>query len=126
MKQIIPSILIVLLSFFIVSCGQRGNKNNIATSSEKVEVVSNNGTYSYLDNSVELEITISGDYWSSKTKIITGAGSVYDNENTQYENGILKGDDIYEGHGIVEVGYVSGNNLTMYVGGHSTVTLHKN
>ena len=41
--------------------------------------------------SVELEITISGDYWSSKTKIITGAGSVYDNENTQYENGILKG-----------------------------------
>ena len=56
--------------------------------------------------------------------MVTGFGSDYDNQNAQYDNGIVKGNDLYESSGMVKVGYVNGNSLTTSIGGQS-VTLSK-
>jgi hypothetical protein len=82
------------------------------------------GTYSYKDNSVEILITISGSFWRGKTIMITGFGSDYDDQNAQYDNGIVKGKDLYESSGMVKIGYVDGNSLTTAVG-DQRVTLSK-
>lgn len=82
------------------------------------------GTYSYSDNSAQLTITISGNTWSGKTMMITGMGSEYDNQNAQYDNGVVKGNDLYENSGMVKIGYVSGQSLHTSVAEQS-VTLRK-
>jgi hypothetical protein len=92
---------------------------------QKEEAQTVDGTYSYKDNSAELVITIGGNSWSGKTMMVTGFGSDYDNRKAQYDNGIVKGNDLYESSGMVKVGYVNGNSLTTSVGGQS-VTLRKN
>ena len=55
---------------------------------------------------------------------LSGMGENYDNQNTKYESGILKGNSLYEKSGMVEVGYLSGNRLTTSIGGQ-TVVLRK-
>jgi hypothetical protein len=118
------------------SCGNNSNKSNSSNSDndnisksslqeQPKEEESINGLYSYEDNSAKLTIRISGNSWSGKTIIITGFGSDYDNENAQYDNGIVNDNDLYESSGIVKVGYVNGNSLTTSIGGQS-VTLRKN
>jgi hypothetical protein len=82
------------------------------------------GLYSYEDNSAKLTIRISGNSWSGKTIIITGFGSDYDNQNAQYDNGIVNDNDLYESSGMVKVGYVSGQSLHTSVAEQS-VTLSK-
>jgi hypothetical protein len=57
--------------------------------------------------------------------MLTGFGSDYDNQNVQYDNGIVKGNDLYESSEMVKFGYVNCNSLTTSVGGQS-VTLRKN
>ncbi len=101
-------------------------KNSNSNSQTKQKKSSNRiaGTHSYKDNSAELVITISGNSWSGKTMMVTGFGSDYDNQNAQYDNGIVKGNDLYESSGMVKVGYVNGNSLTTSIGGQS-VTLSK-
>ncbi|MBK0383782.1 hypothetical protein I5M32_12505 [Pedobacter sp. SD-b] len=89
------------------------------------DINSIDGTYLYKDDSAELEITISGDTWTGKTTVITGFGSDYDNQNTNYDNGIVKNNNLYNSSGTVKVGYINGNSLITSVGEHS-VTLLKN
>jgi hypothetical protein len=123
---------IIMLS----SCGNNSNKSNSSNSDnaskssssqqeQPKEEESIDGLYSYEDNSAKLSIRINGNTWSGKTIIITGFGSDYDNQNAQYDNGIVNDNDLYESSGIVKVGYVNGNSLTTLVGGQS-VTLRKN
>lgn len=132
--NIITSITVLfIITVLSTSCENNSTKNNSSNSQpssqvehespEKVETI--DGVYSYKDNSAELVITINGSSWSGKTMMITGFGSDYDNQNAQYDNGIVKGNDLYESSGMVKVGYVNGNSLTTSVGGQS-VTLQKN
>jgi hypothetical protein len=81
------------------------------------------GIYSYKDESISLQITISGNTWLGKTVIITGMGS--ENDDVTYESGIVKGNTLYESSGYVEIGNVSGRSLTTSIS-NSRVTLTKN
>jgi len=129
-------IFICCCIFMLSSCGNNSNKSNSSNSDndnmrkssqqeQPKEEESINGLYSYEDNSAKLTIRISGNSWSGKTIIITGFGSDYDNQNAQYDNGIVNDNDLYESSGMVKVGYVNGNSLITSVGGQS-VTLRKN
>jgi len=127
-KSILIALLVFPFSIAIMSCGNNSstpktNPQIQSIKSDEQETI--DGTYSFKDNSAELKITISGSSWSSKTMMITGFGSDYDNQNAQYDNGVIKGNDLYESSGMVKVGYVNGNSLTTSVGGQS-VTLRKN
>lgn len=109
------------------NAGSNSSSSTSSSSSQQEqpkEEESIDGLYSYEDNSAKLTIRISGNSWSGKTIIITGFGSDYDNQNAQYDNGIVKGNDLYESSGMVKVGYVSGHSLTTSIGGQS-VTLRK-
>lgn len=122
----LKSVIVLAISVFIMSCGNNSESNQSNSKSQKQEdVETTDGTYSYNDNSAELVITISGNSWSGKTMMVSGFGSDYDNQNAQYDNGIVKGNDLYESSGMVKVGYINGNSLTTSVGGQS-VTLRKN
>ena len=82
------------------------------------------GRYTYRDNSVELEIVISGNTWTGKSMIVSGFGSENDRQNAQYESGILRGNELYESSGTMQIGYINGNSLTTSVFGQK-VTLSK-
>ena len=82
------------------------------------------GVYRYVDNSVEAEVTVSGDRWSGKTMIISGFGRDHDLENAQYDNGIVRGKDLFESSGNLKIGFINGKNLTTSLGDQS-VTLMK-
>lgn len=101
---------------------QSNNSNVIKTPKEELEV--KDGIYYYSDNMLNLSITIKGNIWIGKTMFLSGMGENYDNQNTKYESGILKGNSLYEKSGMVEVGYLSGNRLTTSIGGQ-TVVLRK-
>jgi hypothetical protein len=82
------------------------------------------GRYTYHDNSVDIQINISGDSWTGKTKIISGLGDEYDNENIEYESGVVRGSALYDPSGFAEIGKVDGTNLRTTIGGNS-ITLRK-
>ena len=92
-----------------------GTNNSKSTNTQVEETI--NGIYTYSDNSFETEITVSGDRWYGKTMIVTGFGADYDRQNSQRDNGIVNGNDLYESSGMVKIGYVSGKSLTTSIGG---------
>ena len=118
---------LLLLSFGIVSCENKPttnqstddavvNSTSAETSSEtptddSKSEISNSGVYTYKDNSTELQITVSGNRWMGKTVIVSGFGAEYDNQNAQYDNGIINGNDLYESSGNIKIGYIDGNSL---------------
>lgn len=118
-----------ILAFMVIGCKNNSSNENIeqsAGSNSSVESISENinGTY-YLDsNSASLEITVSGNTWVGKTLIKTGFGDAYDSENAEYQNGIMKENDLYDDSGYVKIGYVHGGSLTTTISGQS-VTLSK-
>lgn len=81
-----------------------------------------NGVYSYKDDSAELQIVVSGESWTGKTRIITGMGEEYD--KVEFESGVVKGNELFESSGYVKIGYIQGNTLTTTIGGNA-VTLRK-
>ncbi len=81
-----------------------------------------NGVYTYKDDSAELQIVVSGESWTGKTRIITGMGEEYD--KVEYESGVVKGNELFESAGYVKIGYIQGNALTTTIGGN-IVTLRK-
>lgn len=115
----------LILSVVSMSCGNNGQNSKSDSQVSKAEVQTIDGTYSAKDRSGEIIITITGNSWTGKTIMRSGVGSDYDNENAQYDNGIIKGNDLYESSGMVKVGYVNGNSLTTSAGSN-VVTLHKN
>jgi hypothetical protein len=122
---------LLLLSFGIVSCENKSttnqssdeaveNSSSAETSSEtptddSKSEISNSGVYTYKDNSTELQITVSGNRWMGKTVIVSGFGAEYDNQNAQYDNGIINGNDLYESSGNIKIGYIDGNSLVATV-----------
>lgn len=122
---------LLLLSFGIVSCENKPttnqssdeaveNSSSTETSSEtptddSKSEISNSGVYTYKDNSTELQITVSGNRWMGKTVIVSGFGAEYDNQNAQYDNGIINGNDLYESSGNIKIGYIDGNSLVATV-----------
>lgn len=122
---------LLLLSFGIVSCENKPttnqstddaveNSTSAETSSETPtddsnSEISNSGIYTYKDNSTELQITVSGNRWMGKTVIVSGFGEEYDNQNAQYDNGIINGNDLYESSGNIKIGYIDGNSLVATV-----------
>ena len=73
------------------------------------------GTYVYSEDNFEARITISGSNWSGVT-ILYG--------ESQYDNGVVIGNSIYDDSGLVEVGYVNGYGLVTTLGS-TRVTLMK-
>jgi len=122
--------LISISTMVFISCNSNSNKNNNSNSdnsesnTEEPKEESVDGLYTYEDNSANLSIRVSGISWSGKTLIVSGFGEEYDNQNAQYDNGIIKGKELFENSGMVKVGYISGNSLTTSIGGQS-VTLRK-
>ena len=128
MKNII---LLLLLTSGTISCENKPSNNQTtdnavenststeATSETSIDdsksEINNNGIYTYKDNSTELQITVSGNRWMGKTVIISGFGSEYDNQNAQYDNGILNGSDLYESSGNIKIGYIDGSSLVASV-----------
>jgi hypothetical protein len=110
----IPYTIAVTITIFVTSCSGVINK-------ESKEEESINGLYSYEDNSAKLSIIVSGSSWTGKTIIVTGFGSEYDNLNTQYDTGIMKGNDLFESSGMVKVGYIKGNSLITSMVGKSVI-----
>lgn len=120
-----------IISVLIISCsgsGHRSDSKRGSTSTERSvgedSYAGVDGTYLYEDNSVRLMIRVSGNSWSGKTILISGFGAAYDNENAQYDNGIMKGSDLYESSGNIKIGEISGNSLTTSMGGQQ-VTLSR-
>tara|TARA_B100001971_G_C17949643_1_gene411874 strand:+ start:150 stop:617 length:468 start_codon:yes stop_codon:yes gene_type:complete len=91
--------------------------NRSASSSKKSTSI--NGTYSLDAGDGELTITISGNSWRSKFVMVTGFGSAYDNQNAEYDRGIVKGNDLFDKSGYVNVGYVSGPGGTLRFGNYT-------
>lgn len=120
----IYSVFALIILLIASGCENNSEKstNSKSTNTQVDETI--DGTYTYSDNSVELEITIRGDSWYGKTMIVTGFGSDYDSQNAQYDNGSVNGNDLYESSGMVEIGYISGKSLTTSIGGQR-VTLRK-
>jgi hypothetical protein len=126
--------LISISTMVFISCNSNSNKSNNSNSDnsesnttiqkEEPKEESVDGLYTYEDNSAKLSIRVSGSSWSGKTLIVSGFGEEYDNQNAQYDNGIIKGKELFENSGMVKVGYISGNSLTTSIGGQS-VTLRK-
>lgn len=82
------------------------------------------GIYVYKDNAIELEISITGEMWTGKIMFISGFGPAYDEQNAQYDYGVVKGHDLYESAGMISIGHVYDHTLVTSVGGH-TVILRK-
>jgi hypothetical protein len=105
-----------------------GNISSQSNSNHTIEtntIQSIDGVYTYADNSASLRISISGDFWRGKTMTISGLGADNDNQNAEYESGLVKGTSLYDASGLVEIGHVSGKYLATTIGSNS-ITLVKN
>lgn len=125
MKIKITTIFISLI--FSLGCNQNyqdSNKQYENSNQEIVDKDSIEGTYSYEDNTVVLSITISGKSWFGETLIISGLGRDYDNENIQFDNGLVRGNTLYDESGLSKIGIVSGKSISTSIGG-KYVTLRK-
>ena len=99
---------------------QGGNGDQLNESQNQ----SPDGIYVYADNSVNIRIAINGNRWRGKTMIISGFGAENDNQNAQYDNGVVNGTTLFDASGYVEIGHVNGRNLTTTISDQS-VTLRK-
>lgn len=130
LKIVFLFVIAVCCFISISSCGNNATAEKSISSEKKIKSIQKieedriDGTYTYRDNSAELEILIVGDSWSGKTIMISGFGSDYDNKQAQYENGIVKGYDLFDSSGLIKIGHVSGKSLTTSIAGQS-VTLRK-
>lgn len=130
LKTIFLFIVSVCFCISIASCGNNATAEKSISSEKKVKSIQKieedriDGTYTYHDNSAELEILIVGDSWSGKTIMISGFGSDYVNKQAQYENGIVKGNDLFDSSGLIKIGSVNGKSLSTSIVGQS-VTLRK-
>ena len=105
--------LVSISTVLFFACNSNSNKSNnfdsgnsesnTSIKKEEPKEESVDGLYTYEDNSAKLSIRVSGSSWSGKTLIVSGFGEVYDNQNAQYDNGIVKGKELFENSGMVKV-----------------------
>jgi hypothetical protein len=119
MKKFNLRIGTLLLSAIIFGgCGNSSYSDSTGTgTSEQSEETTNiDGTYSGKQNvsGLELvaELTIYGDQWSASSQL------GYD--SPEYQNGVIKGKDLYDDSGMIKIGYVSGS--TASINGYPSMT----
>ena len=124
-KQILVTFLFTAL---VISCGnsvgtdanssKKKSTTKTTKSTKTTKAASPNGTYTYSEsNGVKLSIRVSGAVWSGSTKICSYC-------ETEYDRGIVRGNDLYDQSGYAKIGYISGNSLYTKAGS-SSVTLTK-
>ena len=98
-----------MLSF--ISC-----ENN--QKSQPIEKDTIEGTYYYSNTGegLECEISIYGDSWSGTTSMWG---------NVDYQNGIVKGNTLYDESGYARIGSANGKSLNTTIGNGSSITLRK-
>lgn len=117
---------IILGIIVLASCGNvessdtyvhdaHGAESENANSYNEEQDLSPNGTYVYSEDNFEARMTVSGNSWSGVTTIY---GDV------QYDNGVARGNSIYDESGMVEIGQISNSGLVTVIGS-SRVTLRK-
>lgn len=124
------SFIIFSITLLIVGCNKNENnqpKPTPSTSNQKqiepeIEV---DGMYSIDNSNIHIELTISGESWTSETTMKSGFGAEADAENTEYLSGTVKDDDLYDESGLSKVGSVKNGKASIVIGGR-TVTLDKN
>ena len=121
-KTIVFKTILLLTATFIISCGDNKKSNstkqsnaseNAAQSEDaaenKTQEVSIDGVYTGSQNisglNLEAKLTISGTSWSASSQL------GYD--NPEYQNGVVKGSDLYDDSGMIKIGYVSGNSANI-------------
>lgn len=122
------NIFLVFLAIIILIASGCENNSDRSSSSKSANAQFEetiDGTYTLSNNTMKLEITIIGNVWIGRTIIVSGFGSDYDNQNAEYDNGYVKGNDLYENSGMIKIGYVSGKSITTTIG-RQYVTLRKN
>ena len=123
MKNIKKHLAVALLSLstiVFIACNSNSNKSNNSNSGnsesnsskqrEQTKVEDNiDGVYSGSQNISGLELvaklTISGSRWSATSQL------GYD--SPEYQNGVVKGNDLYDDSGMIKIGYVSGNKASI-------------
>jgi uncharacterized protein with FMN-binding domain len=123
MKNIKKHLAVALISIstmVFIACNSNSNKSNNTNSgnsernsstqrAQTKEEDNIDGVYSGTQNISGLELvaklTISGSRWSASSQL------GYD--SPEYQNGVVKGKDLYDGSGMIKIGYVSGNSASI-------------
>lgn len=89
-------------------CTNKINQSN-DTNLNQTQVTNIDGDYSGSQNisglNLTAKLTISGTSWSASSQL------GYD--NPEYQNGVVKGSDLYDDSGMIKIGYVSGNSANI-------------
>jgi len=109
-KKHLAIALFLLSTIVFIACNSNSNKSNNSNSgnSESNSSVEDNidGVYSGSQNIMGLELVaeliISGSRWSATSQL------GYD--SPEYQNGVVRGNDLYDDSGMIKIGYVSGNS----------------
>ena len=119
-KKYFAVALISMSTMVFIACNSSSNKSNNSNSGnsesnssaqqEKTKVEDNiDGVYSGTQNISGLELvaklTISGSRWSATSQLS------YD--SPEYQNGVVKGNDLYDDSGMIKIGYVSWNSASI-------------
>lgn len=102
---------ILFASIILISCSNGGNsESNSSTQLEQTKAEDKiDGVYSGTQNISGLKLvaklTISGSRWSATSQL------GYD--SPEYQNGVVKGNDLYDDSGMIKIGYVSGNSASI-------------
>jgi hypothetical protein len=119
-KNYITIAFLALGCILFSSCENNSNKNNSSNSGnsglnpslqqeQPKEELSFDGIYTGSQNISGLELvaklTINGNRWSAISQL------GYDNQ--EYQNGVVKGKDLYDDSGMIKIGYVSGNSANI-------------
>lgn len=106
-----------MTTLLIIACNSNSNQSNSSNSENRSsnqkeqpkEEESIDGIYSGSRNisGLELvaELTISGNSWSASSQL------GYD--RPEYQNGVVKGKELYDASGMIKIGYVSGNSASI-------------
>ena len=98
----------VILFFGLMMFSCANDSASSANTTETQTSDSIDGTYSYEETDFLTSITIRGSRWTGKTTLY---GS------SEYDSGLMKGNDLYDSSGLVEIGYVSGKTISTSMGG---------
>jgi uncharacterized protein with FMN-binding domain len=126
-KKHLAVALFSLSTMVFIACNSNSNKSNNSDSGnsesnsskqreqtskprEQTKVEDNiDGVYSGSQNISGLELvaklTISGSRWSATSQL------GYD--SPEYQNGVVKGNDLYDDSGMIKIGFVSGNSANI-------------
>ena len=119
-KKYLAIALISMSAMVFIACNSNSNKSNNSNSGNSESNPSTqqgqtnledniDGVYSGTQNISGLELvaklTINGSSWSAKSQL--------GYESPEYQNGVVKGNDLYDNSGMIKIGYVSGNSASI-------------